>query len=86
MHEIAREILAYLAENPDAADTAEGIAGWWLPAGKASPPRASLESALAELTAAGWLSENRGMDARSRYRLARDKVAAIAAFRRESGR
>jgi len=30
---IAQEILAYLAHNPQAADSAEGIAQWWL-----SPP------------------------------------------------
>jgi hypothetical protein len=34
LHEsITQEILAYLAANPQAADSAEGIAQWWL-----SPP------------------------------------------------
>jgi hypothetical protein len=28
--EIASEILAYLAEHPDAQDTLNGIAQWWL--------------------------------------------------------
>ena len=28
--EIAHEILAYLVEHPDAQDTLEGIAEWWL--------------------------------------------------------
>ena len=28
--QIAREILAYLAEHPDAQDTLEGIVQWWL--------------------------------------------------------
>jgi Fe2+ or Zn2+ uptake regulation protein len=27
---IAQEILAYLAQNPQAADSADGIAQWWL--------------------------------------------------------
>src|SRR5918911_1556857 len=30
MEQIAYNILAYLAENPDAQDTMEGIIGWWL--------------------------------------------------------
>jgi len=88
MHETALQILAYLAENPDAGDTAEGIAEWWLPAGAARPPLASVERALAELTAEGWLSASRGVDARTRYRLApgkADGAGAGEALRKERG-
>ena len=28
--EISRKILDYLSKNPDAGDTLEGIANWWL--------------------------------------------------------
>ncbi len=85
MQSIAREILAYLAENPDASDTAEGIADWWLPAGATTPPRAGIEQVLAELTATGWLSESRGRDARLRYRLAPQRAAALAALLQDPG-
>jgi len=85
MNAIALQILAYLAENPDASDTAEGIADWWLPAGAARPRRAVLERALSDLTAEGWLSASRGIDATVRYRMAPHQEAAIAALRREDG-
>ena len=50
--EVADAILRYLARHPDAADTSEGIARWWMPADHAADPDAVL-SALARLEAQG---------------------------------
>jgi hypothetical protein len=72
---ISRQILDYLARNPEASDTAEGIAEWWLPPG-AAPLPADVERALDELTAGGWLLAQRGTDASTRYRLAPARPAA----------
>jgi hypothetical protein len=85
MNDIALSILRYLADNPEAGDTAEGIAEWWLPVGDARPGRSNLEQALSELTAGGWLVVSRGADARRRYRLAPSQMDAVAAFRRREG-
>lgn len=52
LNEVVDAILRYLASHPDAADTSEGIAKWWLPADRAADPEAVL-SALAHLEAQG---------------------------------
>ena len=50
--EVVDAILRYLASHPDAADTSEGIAKWWLPADRGIDTGAVL-SALARLEAQG---------------------------------
>ena len=50
--EVVDAILRYLASHPDAADTSEGIAKWWLPTDRGIDPEAVL-SALARLEAQG---------------------------------
>jgi len=50
---IAIEIEGYLAEHPDAADTAAGIQRWWLPRRFADWPVASVTAALDRLVAQG---------------------------------
>lgn len=55
MDEISLRILAYLAENPAAADTVEGIAHWWLLEREIRDQSAAIERALAALAAEGWL-------------------------------
>jgi DNA-binding IscR family transcriptional regulator len=69
MQETARRILEYLAENPDANDTAEGIAQWWLLEREIRDRRAEVESSLSELVAAGLLVASRGAGAGTRFRL-----------------
>ncbi len=49
---IADAIVSYLDSHPDAADTIEGIAKWWLPAKMCGDMR-SIHSALARLAAQG---------------------------------
>ena len=43
---VAAEIGAYLRAHPDAADTVEGVARWWL---RRAPQRATIETAMALL-------------------------------------
>lgn len=50
--EIAQAILRYLEHNPQAADTIEGIAKWWLPAEWCVDAR-TVQSALYELEVQG---------------------------------
>jgi len=47
--QIAREILAYLAEHPDSQDTLEGIVQWWLLERKIKYQRNLVEEAINEL-------------------------------------
>jgi hypothetical protein len=49
--EIALEVRRYLDVHPDAADTAEGILRWWLPARYADASRRTIEAALQLLVA-----------------------------------
>jgi hypothetical protein len=50
---IARDIEAYLAVHPDAADTAEGIQRWWLASTLTEESLDRVRAALDWLTAAG---------------------------------
>ncbi len=56
-------IVAYLAANPLAADSIEGIARWWLvPGAGGGPTRGDVEQAVAALVARGLLREVRLSD------------------------
>jgi hypothetical protein len=69
--EIARAILAYLEEHPDAQDTLEGIVRWWLLEQKISYHSARVRDALAELVRTGFLVESRNDGSGTRYHLNR---------------
>ena len=68
---IAREILAYLAEHPDAQDTAEGIAQWWLLERRIQQEVPQVKAALTELTESGLIRKRQGKDSSTRYRIRR---------------
>lgn len=78
--QLAREILAYFAQHPDARDTLEGIVEWWLLEQHIICQTAQVKDALAELVARGWVLKQRGKDLRTHYRLNRDKAGEIAAL------
>jgi hypothetical protein len=52
---IARDLEQYVSLHPTAADTADGIARWWLDRAEL-PPLSSVEAALEALVSRGLLS------------------------------
>lgn len=75
--QIAREILAYLAERRGAQDTLEGIAEWWLWEQRVVTRAAEVQEAVGELVAARLLVERKGRDGRSHYRVNRRRARAV---------
>ena len=66
--ELAEIILAYLAEHPQAMDSVEGIAQWWIPRQQIRVTVTTLMRALQGLTEKG-LVEELGGEGQRRYRL-----------------
>jgi hypothetical protein len=66
---IARAILDYLLEHPDAQDTLAGIAEWWLPEEKMKTRSAIVKDALDQLVAEALVLERRGKDLQTHYRI-----------------
>jgi DNA-binding MarR family transcriptional regulator len=75
---IAYEILSYLAKNPNAQDTLDGIVEWWLLAQHIERHVAKVKGALTELISRGLIEERRSEDSRVYYRLNRRKEKEIA--------
>ena len=66
---LAEAILEYLAEHPQASDTLEGIAEWWIMRQQIRAEVATVAKVLRQLTASGLLEEiGKGKKTR-RYRL-----------------
>jgi len=72
-------ILAYLAENPEAEDTLEGVVEWWLLEQRIKHLAMKVEEALAQLVSAGLVLERKGRDLRSHYRINPDRLKEISA-------
>jgi hypothetical protein len=51
-------VLDYLSEHPQAMDTLDGIAEWWVPLEGESIDRSELKNVLYSLTAEGLLEES----------------------------
>jgi hypothetical protein len=63
-----QQLSHYLWRHPNACDTAEGIARWWLLGARTPPPLPVVLSALDHLVALGLLQAHRATDGRVRYR------------------
>ncbi|HET9532394.1 MAG TPA: hypothetical protein VFQ92_18700 [Blastocatellia bacterium] len=72
--ETALRILRYLAEHPNAADTAEGILHWWLLERAIIEEEETVERALDRLVEKGLIVSVETADARRHYRLNRVKI------------
>ncbi len=68
--EVMEAIEAYLARHPEAADSAEGIARWWLATGGLEASVDEVQRALARLIEFGVVRAERTPDGRSLYRAA----------------
>jgi hypothetical protein len=75
--QIAREILQYLEEYPDAKDTLEGIAQWWLLKSLAAKKVMEVERALTFLLCEGLIIETRREGSPPLYRINRNKEKEI---------
>jgi hypothetical protein len=72
-----RDILTYLAENPEAQDTVEGIVEWWLLEQGIINRTNEVKDALTELVRRRLVLERKGRDARPHYRVNRQKTKEI---------
>ena len=52
---LMRRILQYLADHPDAKDTADGILKWWLPSHLIVWEKKEVQEVLDHLVLRGWL-------------------------------
>jgi len=68
--EVAQSILAYLAEHPQAMDTVEGIAQWWIMRQQIRVTATTVARVLRQLAERGLLEEF-GDGEQRRYRLKR---------------
>ncbi len=64
---LADQLLRYLAQHPDAADTAEGIHRWWLPQGASEYRESDVQAAIEWLAERGALVRSRLPDGRELY-------------------
>lgn len=80
MQPIAYDILAYLFKNPEAQDTLEGIAGWWLSETTVKPVMADVAEALAELVDRGLVIARSGNNSQTFYKVSRHRMEEISAL------
>ena len=67
---IVQHLSRYLRSHPDACDTSEGIARWWIDAGPPPPPVPLVESALGWMSSCGVVESLSAADGRVRFRRA----------------
>jgi DNA-binding transcriptional ArsR family regulator len=78
--EIARAVLRYLETYPEAKDTLEGIAQWWLSLERTEQRLREVQQALTLLASKGLILETRREGVPTYYRLnpkRRDAIARI---------
>ena len=69
-----QHILGYLLDNPDAGDTLEGIADWWLIKQRIRFETLTVAQAVAQLVNDGLVSAQQGPDSRIIYRANRSST------------
>ena len=77
---IAREILAYLAQNPDAQDTLPGIVEWWLLDQGIRIRTAEVTAAIDQLVNDGLVLARTRKDSQTHYQINRRKQSQVLAM------
>ena len=77
--QVARAILDYLYQHPDAQDTLAGIAEWWLADDKVKTRTVTIKEALDELIEKGFVLAQKGKDLQIRYRMNEQRLKDIEA-------
>lgn len=75
--ELCHYILAYLADNPDAGDTLDGIVEWWLLRQRVRFETRNVSEAVARLVSEGLIEEHGEADSHIIYRVNRTKDQVI---------
>ena len=80
MRELSFRILSYLADHPEASDTAEGIAQWWLLERRIDEELREVRAALTELMASRLVVESQPAGSGPRYRMNPERSEQVAAL------
>ena len=84
--EICRYILAYLSDNPEAGDTFDGIAEWWLLSQQIKFETRNVSEAVARLVSEGLIEEHQEADTRKTYRINKTRAREIRNMLRQAQR
>jgi hypothetical protein len=76
----ARDILTYFLKHPEAQDTAEGIAEWWILEQEIQRRLDEVQQALQSLTEEGLLLSRRPAEAKTLYGVNPERLSDIQRF------
>jgi len=76
---MAEDILNYLMDHPEASDTVDGIARWWILEQRVKREMEEVKATLSDLARRGFVLERKSADTVAHYRLNPAKAVEIAA-------
>lgn len=77
---VARDILRYLVDNPEAKDTLDGIVTFWFPEGEVKWGREEIQEAVEALVSKGWMTQKNLPSFKVIYGLNPNRLEEIKAF------
>lgn len=77
---VARDILRYLVENPEAKDTVDGIVTFWFPEGEVKWGREEIQEAVEALVSKGWMTKKSFPSSKDIYGGNSNRLEEIKAF------
>lgn len=81
---LSQQVLKYLVQHPEALDTREGIAEWWLLKQRICEAVGNLEAVLDDLVKQGFLLARQGEEGRVYYCLNRAREREVRSYLRKS--